>query len=532
MFRKFLIFIVCLILLLCLPALAYTLEDVEWKDKADKSGTLYWGSTIKMDDYTIKAEDFNKDGFVSISISRDGEVKEISPLKVGGSLGYRDTENGEDIKVFIKSVTLKVDEWTGNMNDPHASVEVYKRAVPRMKIDISTEEDTYDPRDMAPRYIVATINIKNEGDARASEMDVEIDPNGMELVSGKLSHHLIAIEEDEALDPIVAKFEIPEYWEQTRKDITVTTKSRDINDDINEDRKVKTLTIEPVVELIITKTITENVYMDGTAHVSVSIWNDGIYSVNSATITNPVLGDMELQDSISQETKLSFAPGETKAKLFQYTLKPVKTGTYKVPAATATFTDSEGKVHTFKSKTPSVKITGPDIVLTKTINPSTVSPGDEVKVTVAVANKGTVRASVTASETLPETVTFVSGDLNFKEVVSKGKTLSYSYIIKTKEAGEIRLPATTSTFIDFEDFKGEKVSNMPVISVVDPEQTSADFSPEGTSGDKSPSSSSSSPSSDSEYAEDENRVQPGFEATTLVFVLFCVYAVYGRRRKQ
>ncbi|MCG8529702.1 MAG: DUF11 domain-containing protein, partial [Desulfovibrionales bacterium] len=233
--------------------------------------------------------------------------------------------------------------------------------------------------------------------------------------------------------------------------------------------------------------------------------------------------------------KVSFSAGETKAKLFEYTMKPVKTGTFKVPAATATFTDPEGKVRTFTSETPSIEITGPNIVLTKTVSSENVSPGDEVTVNVAIANKGTVRVSVTASETLPDTVTFVSGDLNFKEILTKGQTLSYSYVVKMNEAGDIRLPATTSTFIDFEDFKGEKISNMPVISVVEPEEISAEFidDPDSTSSSSSSgSSSSSSSSSGNEYSEDQERVQPGFEGTTLIFALLCVYVAYGRRRRQ
>ncbi|MBN2111331.1 MAG: DUF11 domain-containing protein [Methanosarcinaceae archaeon] len=532
MFKKLLILSTFLVFFLCSNAMAYTVDDIEWNDKADKSATLHWGNTIILDDYTIRAEDFNKDGFVSISISRDGQVKDASPLKVGDSLEYRDTEYGEDIRVTVDTVKTNIDEWTGNMEDPTAKVNVYRRAVPEMDIKITTEEDTYDPRDTAYRYIEATIDIKNAGDAKAFEMDVEIDPAGMELTSGKLKHHFISVEEDEVLEPIVVKFGIPEYWEETDIDLNVTTKSLDINDDINQDSEEKTLTIEPVVELIVTKVITGEIYMDEVAHVSVSIWNNGIYSVDSATVTNSVLGDMELQDSINQETTLSFSPGETRAKVFEYTLQPVKTGTFKVPKATATLTDPYGEVHTYTSETPSVKITGPDVVLTKTVSPATVNPGDEVTVKVTVANKGTVRVSVTASDTLPDSVSFVSGDLNFKEVLAKGKTLSYSYVVKTKEAGEIRLPATTSTFIDFEDYKGEKISNMPVITVIDPEEANAELSENSGDTSSGSSSSSSSLSEGSEYVEEEERVQPGFEGTTLVFVLLCLYAVYGRRRRQ
>ncbi|WP_406661912.1 BatD family protein [Methanolobus sp. ZRKC3] len=532
MSKNFILICLIIISLSCTTALAYDIDDIEWDDNADASGTLGWGDTLESGDYLIKAEDFNTEGYVSVSISRDGMIKEISPVQLGESVIYRDVENGDDIKAFVDSVTLNIDEWTGNMEDPTAAIKVYKRGIPEMNIEIETEEDTYDPRTISYPYITATIEIENEGDAKAYEMDVEIDPFGMELVDGKLRHHLISIDEDEVLEPIEVKLKIPHYWEETDIDLKVTTFSKDINGYYNEDSETKTLTIEPAVELVIMKSITEDIYMDETAHVSVSVWNNGIYSLNSVTVENPVIEHLELQDNVNQQLVLSFSPGETKAKVFDYTLKPVKTGSFSVPATKAEYTDPTGKMQSYASETPSIEIEGPVITLTKSVTPSSVNPGDQVTVKVKLENTGTHLASVTSSETLPEEVSFVSGDLNFKEVIDSRKSFTYSYVIETKEVGEFKLPATTASFIDFEEYKGEKISNMPVISVVAPVEENA--------GSSSGSSQSAGPSDTSTYSDSENivyhdgeaRVQPGFEGTMLIFVLLCVYAVSKRNNKQ
>ena len=534
MMRKMFFCLIFFVLMIS-PVVAYTLDDIEWSDSVDKSGTLKWGATFTLDDYTIKAEDFNEDGYVSIGIYRDGVLEKKSPSRAGEGFEFRDTEHGDDLRIFVKKVTLNLDEWTGNMDNPTAVIEVYERGIPEMDIVIDTESDEYDPRSATYRSIIATIDIDNEGDAEAEDLTVDIDTDGMEFIDGKKSYHYTAVEEDEVLDQIEIELEIPEYWDETDVDITVTTKSEDINGEIHEDSETKTITIDPVVELIVTKTVTEEVYMDETAHVSVSIWNNGIYGQSSVMLNNPKTSDLEVQDNVETEVTLSIDSKETKGKILEYTLKPTKTGTFTIPAATATFTDPNGKTHTFKSDTTKIKIDGPDIVLTKTVSPESVSAGDEVTVKVTVKNQGTKDASVTTTETMPEDATYVSGDLSFHDVAVHGKSYTYSYKIKVESTEDIKVPETTATFIDFEEYKGERVSNMPVITVVDPSEVADSSSPSSSTTDPSGTgqqSSSDDNSDDYSPQEDDNRVEPGFEASFMVLALFAVYFVSKRKDRS
>ncbi|WP_340818478.1 CARDB domain-containing protein [Methanolobus sp. WCC4] len=515
-------------------AAAYDLDDIEWSDDKSTSATLHWGGTVTLDDYTIKAEDFDEGGFVSIGIYRNGVLEDKSPVQSGTGFEFRDTENGDDIRIFVKSMDLNIDEWTGNMEDPTASIEVYERGIPEMDITVETEKDEYDPRTVAYQYIEATIDITNDGDAKAYDMDVDIDVDGMELADGKLTYNYVSVEEDEVLDTIDIKLEIPHYWEETDVEINVTTSSEDINGEILEDTETKTITIEPVVELIITKTVTEEIYMDETAHVSVSIWNNGIYSVGSVKVANTVTDDLEIQDSLDDEITLSFSPKETKAKIFEYTLKPIKTGEYTVPEATATFTAPDGETYTFTADKPSIQINGPDIVLTKTVNPGTIYPGNESTVTVTVKNQGNRDASVHTTEIIPDGVAFISGDLSFDDVAVNGKSYSYSYKIMINDIGELKLSETSATFIDMENYKGEKISNSPIITVLDPNPETVDSSAGSSSDSSSTSNEQESSSSDSstnyEDEYEDTRVQPGFEASLMIVALFAVYLVSRRSR--
>ncbi|MEZ5334012.1 MAG: BatD family protein [Methanolobus sp.] len=363
MFSKNLFCLLLMILVLFShTASAYDLDDIEWSDKKTTGKTLHWGDSVKAGDYTVKAEDFDEEGFVSIGIYRDGSLLDKSPVKSGFGFEYRDTEQGDDLRVFVKSMDLDIDEWTGNMEDPTAAIEVYERGIPEMEITIKTEDDEYDPRTVSYQTIETTIDIENTGDAEAYNLDVELDIDGMELADGEMTYNFISVEEDEVLDTIDIKIEIPHYWEEKEVGITVTTKSEDINGDIHEDTETEKITIKPVAELVITKTVSEEIYMDETAHVSVSIWNNGIYSLSSVKVENIVTDDLEMQDSESGSATLSFSPKETKAKVFEYTLKPTKTGKFTIPEATATFTAPDGEIYTFTSDKPKIQVNGPNIV--------------------------------------------------------------------------------------------------------------------------------------------------------------------------
>ncbi len=520
--------LICLLIIISLstPVFAYTIDDIEWKNKADASRTLGWGGTLVSGDYTIKVEDFDKSEYVSVGIYRDGRLEKMSPLRNFDRLEFRDTKNADDLLVVVKDIKLNIDSWTGNMDDPTVRVEVFRRGFPDMEITIKTEKDSYDPRTMHNKPIVATIDIKNNGDARAFRTDVEIDVAGMDLREGKLAHQFTSIEKNEALDQLTVRLEIPHYWEENDIDITVTARSEDINGDIHTNSKKKKINIKPVVELVVTKSATKEVYMDGTAHVSVSIWNNGIYNVNSVTVSDPITTDLEIQDDLvrTKETTISIGPRETKASIFQYTLKPTKTGTYTIPATTATFTAPDDKQYTYKSETPKIKVEGPDIVLNKDISPAKVNPGDDVTVKVTVRNRGTKDASVQTSETIPDGLTFIKGDLSFNDVVARGKSHTYSYVVRVEEIGELRVPATTASFVDMEAYRGERVSNSPLIKVLDPSAAVVE---------KPSSSDSSSSNHGSSYnGSDSDMVQPGFNASMMLIALLGVYLLAKRRNRS
>jgi hypothetical protein len=80
-----------------------------------------------------------------------------------------------------------------------------------------------------------------------------------------------------------------------------------------------------------------------------------------------------------------------------------------------------------------------------------------------------------------------------------------------------------------EEYKGEKISNMPVVSVVDPTAVITDVNSDNTGNSDNPDYVQTPTTTSNSNTEE--RVQPGFEGTMLVFALLCVCAILKRKDK-
>lgn len=521
MSKKFISFILLILLCFASQASAYSSEDIEWESV--KTVTLHWGDSVKVDDYVIKAEDFNKEGFAYIAIYKDNKYMTSGALKLSGDLVYRDTTNGDDIKVFASALTLKVDSWTGNLLDPTVKVQIYRRGLPDLEVNLKIEQDTYDPTKLStPRYIEANVTIKNVGDAKASNILLNVDTAGLKLINGKLTQTTASLEKGESTQPLNFNLEIPLLWNENKFNLVAEAIGYDINKEQHKFNSTETITIEPKAEIVVTKSCTDKIYMGETAYVSLRIRNTGSFPMNSILISNPLTEDLEIKDSVQTEKTLSLNPQQT-VTVFEYTLKPIKPGKFTLPKATAVFT-TDGEKYTFKSEASAIEVNGPYIVLEKKVNVSSFNPGDNVLVTVSVKNEGDRDANVNIEETLPEGTSFGSGVMNFDNVVNDKSTKSFSYVLKLKDNADIKLPATSAAFIDLEGYKGEKTSNMPMIKLkVAESQESTSQSKPGNKGSETTSGSSSSGTSQtSSGTSSQVGQQPGFEAWLMVLALAAV----------
>ena len=534
MIRKIAILLVVLLAAFCTHSMAYSSDDVEWASSID-SKVLHWGDSVTDDEYTVKVMDFSEDGFVHVLILEDDEIKEQGAIHVGGSLTYDD-----EIKVFAKEIKVNIDDWTGNMEDPTANLQIYRRGIPEFEITIEPEKETYDPRLIStPSKIVTSITLENIGDAKAEDIDIIIDTGGLELYGGKLKYDIMSMEKDEVSEPYTVKLDIPLMWDEKEFNVSVKVKSHDIKGNLHEDGDFELVKVEEKWGLEITKNMPEEIHMSDTVRVQVSIRNSGLTNLNSIQVSDSFNEEFELLDSVTFDKTVSLKPGEQVAGFFEYSLKPIETGEFTAPETTAEFKAANGKTYTVSSNEPEYDIEGPNIALTKSISSDNIAPNDRITVTVDVKNKGNTKVSVKASDTLPEGATFVSGDMEFHEVLEKGEKQSFSYVMKIKDAGDYKLPSATSTFVALDGYEGERISNMPIISVVlPPEDTNAvdsqtqSESSEGTSTGLGTSAGGLVEGVNNvvSYGEEGEGVAPGFGSILAGAVLLCACVFLRKKR--
>lgn len=508
---------------------AFAEEDIEWIEKQDGI-TLYWGDTVTVNGYDIKAEDFNDDNQVFISISKDGEKLKTSPLSVGLEVVYDDR-----IKVYAQEVDPNYETIekngkkfeTGNWN-PYAKLDILIKGEPKFDIEVETKKDTYDSKSTGDSAIDVSIKIKNEGDAKAENTILTIDTAGMEVLKGKTKYTFGQVLKDETLEPVNLTLKAPKPWEDTDLNVTAKVTCEDVRDEKYEDIGFKVIKIEKKWGLVISKVITRNNHMGKPIRVSVNVRNEGLCDLDNIILKDSVAPETHLQKDIVLEKTLSLKSRELTEKVFEYTLIPDKPGEFTFPKATANFTLPNGQNGEASSNnSENIKIYGPEISVTKTIDRQQLNSGDKMTVTITVRNAGNVGSSVTVTDTVPPEAKLISGETSFKQILeSNGDSKTISYILQMHKEGEIRLPACKASFIDLDEYSGEVISDTPVVYVGVP------ISLEGSSEQQEGKTDSNQEKNDSSIMaqNEESEDTPGFGPVLAIAGFLAVAGILGRRR--
>ncbi|MDD3247538.1 MAG: BatD family protein [Methanosarcina sp.] len=502
-----------------LSMVAFAADEVEWVEKQNDA-TLNWGKTVTVEGYEIKAEDFNEDKMVFVSISKDGEKLKTAPLTAGMEFAYDD-----EIKVYAQSVdpnyeiiTKDGKEFkTGNWN-PSAKLDILVRGKPSFDIKIETDKDTYDSKAIGDKRIDVTVTVKNNGEAKAENVVLTVDTGELEVLSGKTKYTYTKVLKEETVEPITFTLKTPTPWEDTDFKITAKTICEDIKDKKYEHEGSKTIKIEQKWDLIVSKSATKKRHMGEPVYVSVTVRNAGLCDINNIILKDSILSNMHLQKDATLDKTLSLKAGETAEKVFEYTLIPEKPGDFTFPKTVATFTLPNGKDGEVTSdNSDTTLISGPYIEITKTVNKQQLDPGDELTVTVTTKNTGNVDASVTVTDTVPSEAKLISGETSFKQVLGKsGGSRTLTYILQMNKKGEVQIPACKASFLDLDKYSGEVKSGSPVVYVGIPMTLEGSSSqPEGSTGSNQeknePSGQASTGNTEEDYGD-----TPGFSSILAV----------------
>jgi uncharacterized repeat protein (TIGR01451 family) len=217
---------------------------------------------------------------------------------------------------------------------------------------------------------------------------------------------------------------------------------------------------------------------------------------------------MRLQKDVALQKTLTLKSGETADEVFKYTLIPEKPGEFTLPKTVATFTLPNGQSKEAGSDTSEkIKIYGPNIEITKTVDKQQLNSGDKLTVKVTVKNTGNVDASVTVTDTIPSEAKLISGETSFKQVLGKnGGSKTITYIMQMHKEEEIKIPACKASFLDLDKYSGEVSSEAPVVHVGTPVTLEGSSSqPGGSTESNQEKSEPSSQAKEEDYGD-----TPGF----------------------
>ena len=454
---------VLVLLLLCPAACTYDEDDLEWG--CSKTKELNLGEGISCGNYTVVAYNFpisNQKSFVGIKLYEDGVVVSEQMLKAGEDYIHE----GE---VRITAIELNMGQnWTDLPEEPWAKIRIEPRGLPGFDVNFELDKNEYEPYST----IEVDLTIQNIGNAKADDVNVCIDAEGLDVIHGKLRHHHSTIErgylvdcetDTEAFDPITLRFDVPSVIEDRTFNLTVVIEYDDIKDtrcSYSVSYPVKVCSM-----FKFSKSINDNIYMDEIATVTISLRNEGTRQINSVVVSDTLPPEFELNGNSTLEWGLdSLGCGEYRS--FTYQLKPLQPNVegYRMPAALAEWS-FDGRRYSVQSDSPYIVVYGPKIELSKSVIPATIEEGGIVTVTLEVKNTGNMLASVDVADSLPPDAVLTDGVTDTKAVLVAGESHTFSYRMRMDATGSIELPAAFLQFVDNHEYEGTVASGNVTIAV-------------------------------------------------------------------
>lgn len=161
-----------------------------------------------------------------------------------------------------------------------------------------------------------------------------------------------------------------------------------------------------------------------------------------------------LEDSVSQEfstgSDMSWMIGlpAGKTEIVSYNIRTSRPGVgLALPAAAASY-QIGNKSYESRSEGLSIDVSGPYLEVEKRISPSSVHPGDAVRIFMDIKNRGnrTVKASI--NETVPAWAKLLGGKTQFNKIFNSSEEATHSYLISCKVPGNYKIPETKVLYSD------------------------------------------------------------------------------------
>lgn len=492
---------VIIILLSANLAASFAPGDIEWV--AGVSGTLNKGGTLINGEYMVKAVQFpspvpgikdmsgnivpetDVDPSVLIEIYKNGVLLNTQIMSPG-SEPYFDPDY--EIQVTATGFPAKNAQlWVYEYYKPWATISIQKNGKPKLDVTVTTDKSAYVSYD--DTTITATATVTNSGDARAKNIDLNLNIGGLQLRGGstsQLHQHYYTMEAGTSQSFSVI-LEVPELLDQKSYNLSADATGIDVKDLKYNATGTSYITVSPKAvetQIALNKGVKDRIYLQDPATVSITLGNGGIYELKNITVTDSMNENFELKSNTSLQWVISdLKPGQEWGTKYSIQALGTSLDGFIIPAANATFT-SNNRPYTIYSKTSTIVVNGPKIVINKTVDKPVVNISENVTVNVIINNVGNIVTNAAVNDSLPDGVSFVNGTVNFVNGTTSLASTSlelntpviFNYTIRMNKEGEIKLPSAMASYTGIE-FRGTTrsvlSSERPVITVIDPNKTTS-----------------------------------------------------------
>ncbi len=529
-------------------ATAFVPNDIEWSPAV--TGTLYKDGTLSNGDYKVKAVEFpagvqgvkdingnwvpetDVDPMVYLEVYKNGSlIKEIIVTPQGEP--YIDPDY--EVKVYGTNFMSKsAKEWVLQYYNPWATVAIETRAKPKLEFTVTTDKTTYTSYD--DQIITATVTIKNSGKAVAKNVDVNLNTGDLKLRGGSLDqlHQYYYRLEKEASQSFSVVLVVPQLIDQKSYNLSADAKGYDVKDlEYKATTGSASLTVSPKQNYFtVSKSIKDNIYLKDTAFVKVVVANGGMYDISNININDSMNENFKLTSDVAFKWYIPLLkPGEEWSTTYSIQPLDASLSGFAIPAATAQFTVNN-KQYSASSKTTTVVVNGPKIILNKTVNKPAVNITEDIIVTVKIDNVGNIATNAQVKDSLPDGVSLVSGYTAQGNFTEPNKPWGFSYIVRMDTDGNITLPAATATYTDVQWRGIERAvisSETPVVTVIDPSKIPPPLPTVATSAGTAVMQTTQAPQTENAPEPTPTPITPGFGVVIAISV-FIIAAVYHRRR--
>ena len=151
-----------------------------------------------------------------------------------------------------------------------------------------------------------------------------------------------------------------------------------------------------------------------------------------------------------------------------YNALPTEPGNYIFEKASAQWKDG-GKMYSVESAPVdgAFRIAGSKVTVEKSSPSSYFFADEETDIVVTAMNSGASKVRVTLTDSIPEELTLISGELRWDGELDAGASHAMEYAVKAKKSGSIKLPAAGAECIDEEGKEYKVLSDTPVLHVDD-----------------------------------------------------------------